>query len=55
MSNPPDVTEEPIISRTFFEEIYQSKRGQTLKMYGAELSSGEEEERKHNTDEEDDE
>lgn len=32
-------TDTPVIRRNYFEEIYESKRGQTLKLYGAELSS----------------
>jgi len=37
---------EPIIQPAYFQEIYESKRGQTLKLYGAELSSGDEEQKK---------
>lgn len=32
-------TDTPVIRQNYFKEIYESRRGQTLKMYGAELSS----------------
>ena len=40
----------PIMRQNYFQEIYESKRGQTLKLYGAELSSAEEEEKKNSDD-----
>ena len=40
-----------MIRRNYFQEIYESERGQTLKLYGAELSSDDHEEKKNSEQE----
>lgn len=45
--------EMPVIKQNFFKEIYESERGKTLKMYGAELTSSDNETIKPSTYEQD--